>query len=116
MAFEKDEVVDLEGMSVLRCIYCRALTGKNIRAYLQADLHIWKRQIAQITQKETFKYEACIKQIHKDMTNKINSGVSCQGLKSWCAIKNSQPGGLGGLSPHKMSTYASTQKEPMPRA
>ena len=84
--------MEQEGMmSVKRCLFCRAITGKNPRAYLLAEVPSGKKcHILSLSKNESPKYETIMKDIHLATTQKIKEGVNFVDLKSWCALQKAK--------------------------
>ena len=81
MAKEKDNP------KVHSTIFCRALTGKNIRAYILAKMGEKKQQLCQISKQESPKYESLVKSLQKTIDAKVKAGITFNELKDLAKMK-----------------------------
>ena len=73
---------EVKSCKVLGTIFCRALTGKNVRSYLLAKLGgSWKRQVVQVTLAESPIHHKLTKNLQQICDEKISQGVNFMELK-----------------------------------
>ena len=87
-AMEEKEMVKAGNPFVEGLEFGRALTGKNLRAYIMARLGGGvKSHLVQVSHKEAFNYEALCKTLLLEGSKMVAAGIQFKDLKAWACTK-----------------------------